>query len=99
MLEYCHQYDGSFLFAQLDAACSTCERLGWHLGLGGRIGGTTMEQHSHTFVLRIWNEPREIEGAVPEWRGLIEHVSDGQSCYFRDLDQVIAFVRRYLEES
>ncbi len=53
---------------------------------------------SHSFILRLWAEAREIEGAPPSWRGLIEHVQTGAHRYFRDLEDIPAFIRPYLEE-
>lgn len=50
----------------------------------------------HSFIVRIWREPREIEGSAPEWRGTIEHVSSGQRRYFNNLDEIAAFVSPYL---
>ena len=57
-----------------------------------------LKEKSHTFILRIWIEPREIEGAVAEWRGVVEHVDSGQRKYLNDLDQIMAFIAPYLRE-
>ena len=56
------------------------------------------KEKNHTFILRIWNEPREIEGAAPEWRGVLEHVDSGKRKYLNDLDQIIAFIAPYLRK-
>lgn len=56
------------------------------------------KEKTHTFILRIWIEPREIEGAAAEWRGMVEHVDSGQRKYLNDLDQIIAFIAPYLKE-
>ena len=56
------------------------------------------KEMTHTFILRIWIEPREIEGAAPEWRGMVEHVDSGKRKYLNDLDQIIAFIAPYLKE-
>lgn len=50
------------------------------------------------FIVRIWREPREIEGAGPEWRGVIEHVGSGERRYLKDLGEITAFVAPRLEE-
>lgn len=50
------------------------------------------------FIVRIWREPREIKDAVPEWRGVIEHVGSGERCYLKELDEIAAFMVPYLEE-
>jgi hypothetical protein len=54
---------------------------------------------SHSFILRLWLEPREIEGASPNWRGVIEHVQTSESRYFCDLEEISAFVRPFLVEA
>ena len=36
---------------------------------------------TYAFILRIWQEPREIENAAPEWRAMIEHVQTGKRRY------------------
>ena len=51
----------------------------------------------HAFVVKLWLERREIEGAYPEWRGRIDHVQSGQRIYFRDLVEIVRFVRTFLE--
>ena len=56
------------------------------------------KEMTHTFILRIWIEPREIEGATAVWRGVVEHVDSGKKKYLNDLDQIIAFITPYLRE-
>ena len=53
------------------------------------------DEGRHTFIVRIWREPREIEGEAAEWRGLIESVGDGRRRYFRRLDELVDFMRIY----
>jgi hypothetical protein len=47
---------------------------------------------TQVFIIRIWSEPREIEQASPEWRGMVEHVSSDQRRYFKSLDEMVAFM-------
>lgn len=47
---------------------------------------------TQVFIIRIWSEPREIERASPEWRGMIEHVSGDQRRYFKSLDEMVTFM-------
>jgi hypothetical protein len=47
---------------------------------------------NHSFVVRIWIEPREYPKAPVEWRGMIQDVISGQSKYFRELDEMVAFI-------
>lgn len=58
----------------------------------------SFEEDTHVFILRIWREGREIEGAEPVWRGVIEHVPSGERRYLGDLDEIPPFIRPYLEE-
>ena len=50
----------------------------------------------HVFVVRIWLEPREIAGAVVEWRGVIEHLPTQERCYLNDLAVIAPFITPYL---
>jgi hypothetical protein len=54
------------------------------------------EERRHTFIVRIWREPREVEGMTPEWRGLIERVGSGDRRYFHRLDELISFMQGYM---
>ena len=55
------------------------------------------EANTHVFILRLWLEPREIEGAEPEWRGVIEHVVSGERRYFRNLEGMLSFIKKHFE--
>ena len=57
----------------------------------------SFQEHANSFVVRIWLEPREIEGADPEWRGRIEHVESGDRAYFRGLDKMVEFMVGHLD--
>jgi hypothetical protein len=59
---------------------------------------TSFEQDTHVFIVRIWREPREIEEAQAEWRGVVEHIPTGQRRYFKDMDEIKHFVQPYLLE-
>jgi hypothetical protein len=58
----------------------------------------SLEEKTHSFIVRIWIEPREIEGAPPHWRGEIKHVPSGKQIYLRNLAEITSFVADYLEE-
>jgi len=51
-----------------------------------------IEENTHVFIVRIWCERREIEGRMPTWRGMIEHVPSGERRYFKDLDEIHGFI-------
>ena len=50
----------------------------------------------HAFVVKLWLERREIEGAEPEWRGRIDHVQSGKRLYFRDIVSISQFIQTFL---
>ena len=54
------------------------------------------EVDMHSFIVRIWREPREIEGLAAEWRGLIERVGSGERRYFQRLDELVSFMQGYM---
>ncbi|MET0555589.1 MAG: hypothetical protein ABW221_21290 [Vicinamibacteria bacterium] len=58
----------------------------------------TPEPDVHVFVIRARCEPREIPGAVPEWRFWIEHLPGGDGHHYRDFAAVIAFIAEYLPQ-
>jgi hypothetical protein len=45
------------------------------------------------FIVRIWLEPREVEAAPAECRGVVEHVASGQRRFFRELGDLDEFIR------
>jgi hypothetical protein len=51
-----------------------------------------------SFFVRIWQEPRDREGARPEWRGSIEHVQSGQKRYFKDVEALVNFIESAIGE-
>jgi len=59
------------------------------------IAMTPFAENTHAFVVRIWREPREISGAKPEWRGVIEHVPSGKRRYMNMLDEIVTFIALY----
>ena len=59
---------------------------------------TASENCSQAFIIRIWCEPREIEGAPLEWRGMVEHVASGKRCYLKELDDIAPMIAPYLEQ-
>lgn len=52
---------------------------------------------SASFIVRIWREPGEYEGAACEWRGSIEHIGTGQRVFFRELGVIETFLKPHLE--
>ena len=58
----------------------------------------TIDDNTHSFILRFWLEPRELENAKPIWRGVVEHVASGQRRYLQDLDDIKGFVASILQD-
>lgn len=56
------------------------------------------QDSAHVFVVRLWLEHREMEGMVPERRGIVEHVPTGERRYVRSVDEVLEFLSGFLEE-
>ncbi len=55
-------------------------------------------EDTHSFVLRCWREPRELEEAAPVWRGEVEHVPTGKRIYFKNFEELKGFLASYLPE-
>jgi len=49
------------------------------------------------FVIRIWQEPREIDDAPSGWRGSIEALQDGKRRYVTRLEDIPAFLAPYIQ--
>ena len=56
------------------------------------------EEDTHVFIIRTWNERREIAGALPKWRGTIEHVPSGERQSLQKVEDICLFIRPYLLE-
>ncbi|GAC1354110.1 MAG: hypothetical protein NVSMB42_11460 [Herpetosiphon sp.] len=55
-------------------------------------GGQRTEQ---LFIVRIWQEFSQIRSG--HWRGSVEHVPSGQRRYFASLDDLNAFILRWVK--
>lgn len=55
-------------------------------------------EQRQVFVIRIWSEPREVDGEPPLLRGVIEHVTTGKKKYFLDLDDLKGFIIPFLKQ-
>ncbi len=45
-----------------------------------------------------WASNHFVEGAPATWRGSVEHVESGRIRYFTELDELVQFVRSFLDE-
>lgn len=60
---------------------------------------TTNKGNNHSFIVRFWLEPRELDNARPIWRGVVEHVATGEKLYLKNLEEVKQFIVSYLPET
>lgn len=58
----------------------------------------SLGEKTHSFIVRIWLESRDIKGKAPEWRGMIEHVTSGDQHYFQDMAHIPIFMELYLKK-
>lgn len=56
------------------------------------------ERRVASFLLRLWLEPREIDGQEPTLRGYIQHLQTGDEHYISDPEMIAAYVLRQLRE-
>jgi len=50
---------------------------------------------THAFIVRVWQESREVAGVPGPWRGFVEHVPGGERCYLREPTEIAEFVLCY----
>jgi len=53
---------------------------------------SSLDERSHTFVVRIWEERRDVADAVPTWRGRVDDVRTGVRRYFTSLDDLVNYL-------
>jgi len=56
-----------------------------------------LEEHTHSFIVKVWLEETAAEDGQPTWRGHITHVPSGQRRYLKDLDDIKSVITPYLE--
>ena len=49
-------------------------------------------KRTYTFIVRIWEEPREIKNEARIWRGSVERVSDRLRIHFDRFSSLRAFI-------
>jgi hypothetical protein len=58
--------------------------------------GFMLEEKTQVFIMRIWIEPREVPGAQPQWRGMLEHLPSGNKHYLTNLGELPLLIAPYL---
>lgn len=56
-----------------------------------------LEDHTHSFIVKVWLEETAAEAGRATWRGHITHVPSGERRYLKDLDDITSFIVPYLE--
>jgi hypothetical protein len=56
------------------------------------------EEYTHSFIIKIRLEETAEEAGRATWRGHITHVPSGERRYLKKLDEIMAFIRPYLQE-
>ena len=47
-----------------------------------------IDERSFAFVVKVWEERRDIDGAAPTWRGSLDDVQSGDRVYFDTLAEL-----------
>jgi hypothetical protein len=63
-----------------------------------RVPMTSFDENTQAFIVRFWRERREIEAAMPEWRGVVEHVRSGDRRYLKSFEELVQFIARHLSQ-
>jgi hypothetical protein len=56
--------------------------------------GQTRQPSSFLFTLRVWHEQLGVNQS--EWRGQVEHLMSGKTCYFRGWSTLVSFLEETL---
>lgn len=54
-------------------------------------------QQEHVFIIRIVHERREIEGAEPRWRAMVEHLPSNSKRHFESLASLTEYIAERAE--
>jgi SpoVK/Ycf46/Vps4 family AAA+-type ATPase len=58
----------------------------------------SFEENTYVFIVRVWLERREIPGAVPIRRGVVENLSGGERRFFTDLEGLLEILKLWIDE-
>jgi hypothetical protein len=53
---------------------------------------SSLDERSFTFVVRIWEERRDLADALPTWRGRVDEVRSGVRRYFTTLEDLVSYL-------
>ena len=57
----------------------------------------SVEQHTHSFIVKIWLDEAHEEVGAARLRGHITHVPGGERRYLKDLSDIQVFMLPYLD--
>jgi hypothetical protein len=57
------------------------------------------ERQTQVFIVRFWAEPRQVDNARVEWRGVVEHLQTGQRKYVQRPKDATRFIATYVPRS
>jgi hypothetical protein len=52
----------------------------------------SLDERTHTFVVRIWQERRELSEGSPTWRARVDDIRAGSRTYFTSLEQLLTYL-------
>jgi hypothetical protein len=52
----------------------------------------SLDERSYTYVVKIWEERRDVDGATPAWRGSVDDIQTGDRHYFCTLVELSAYL-------
>jgi hypothetical protein len=53
----------------------------------------SLDERTWAFVVKVWEERRDIDGAGPTWRASVDDVRRGTRVYFRSLPELSAYLQ------
>jgi hypothetical protein len=53
---------------------------------------SSLDERSFTYVVRIWEERRDLANALPTWRGRVDEVRTGVRRYFTSLEDLVSYL-------
>lgn len=54
----------------------------------------SLDERTYTYVVKIWEERRDMAGAEPTWRGSVEDIQTGTRRYFDALHDLSSYLGR-----
>jgi hypothetical protein len=57
----------------------------------------TPESKVHSFIVKLWLEETGDGTRKVVWHGYITHVPDGERRYLKRLNEIVEFIKQYLE--